>query len=335
MMAIAAVTVLFYFSYKPNVVKNGFTRKMLRINGTYKYRAFDDNSRLTIAGLNNQKIYLFSTDKKTFFVLDEQLATADSFKINASVRSIDLNRYFTIPGYPQTYLLSSSDKKIIKYNLVSQTDSLYNTSFYYSRAVPISKDILAIRKYYRDSLGSDYEMVKYNTANGQISSTKRIFDQHYDGGFSSEGTLLYDALSQRLIYICYFNNHIICLDTNLQILYKAKTIDTNDVAKITIKRFGKGQNLGYTMASPPLVVNKETCINNGKLFVISNMRADNESEKTFRENTIVDTYAISDGAYKGSFYVPDIFKEKAIQFSIQDNLWFFITRHYIGVYKFN
>ncbi len=70
-----------------------------------------------------------------------------------------------------------------------------------------------------------------------------------------------------------------------------------------------------TMSSPPLVVNKSAVVDDGHLFVHSNLMANNEASKAFDEASVIDVYSLTDGAYKFSFYIPDYQSHKASSFT--------------------
>jgi len=48
----------------------------------------------------------------------------------------------------------------------------------------------------------------------------------------------------------------------------------------------------------------------------SRLKADNEYELDFNENSIIDIYSLKNGDYKGSFYIPAYKGEKALQFQV-------------------
>jgi hypothetical protein len=54
------------------------------------------------------------------------------------------------------------------------------------------------------------------------------------------------------------------------------------------------------------------CIFNGRLFTMSSLKADNESNRSFKNNTVVDVYLLTNNSYEGSFYIPNARDKKII-----------------------
>jgi hypothetical protein len=101
--------------------------------------------------------------------------------------------------------------------------------------------------------------------------------------------LNYSSVSNSLVYLYYYRNEFICADTNLNLKYRGKTIDTNTVAKIKIAKLNSRNQL--TLAEPPLLVNKSACVWKNYLFVQSHLIADNENKEIFRHASVMDVYS--------------------------------------------
>jgi hypothetical protein len=70
------------------------------------------------------------------------------------------------------------------------------------------------------------------------------------------------------------------------------------------------------MKQPPQLINYNGSVADGNLFLQSMLKADNEYELDFNENSIIDIYNLKNGAYKGSFYIPAYKGKKAHQFQV-------------------
>lgn len=106
------------------------------------------------------------------------------------------------------------------------------------------------------------------------------------------------------------------MDTNLNLLYRARTIDTfsSYLAKgATIKN---SSGVSYTLDAPPSFVNWQGCVGNDMLYLQSVLMADNETKEEFANNSVIDLYALSDGSYQGSFYLPKHKNSRASNFRI-------------------
>jgi hypothetical protein len=129
--------------------------------------------------------------------------------------------------------------------------------------------------------------------------------------------LNYSSVSNSLVYLYYYRNEFICADTNLNLKYRGKTIDTNTVAKIKIAKLNSRNQL--TLAEPPLLVNKSACVWKNYLFVQSHLIADNENKEIFRHASVMDVYNLQTGLYRFSFYLGDYGQNKVKSFKVADN----------------
>lgn len=139
-----------------------------------------------------------------------------------------------------------------------------------------------------------------------------IPEMQVDGYFCNDGTFQYDKFSNRVVYMFYYRGEFSCLDTNLKVLYKAKTIDTVRKAKIHLKKIGEM----VTMDAIPKFVNKRISIANNKLYLNSAVKADNESTSLFANNDVIDVYDLQNGKYSASFYIPTIRNQKLTEFKV-------------------
>jgi hypothetical protein len=119
------------------------------------------------------------------------------------------------------------------------------------------------------------------------------------------------------------------------LIRKLKTIDTISTVQT---EFGKIKNNSngagiITNKSPIKVVNYESCVNQGKLFNYSSVKADNEDEEKFRRNSVIDVYNLKNGAYEHSFYIPPYKGSKLKRFAVYGQTLVVIYKKDIVVYK--
>ncbi len=140
-------------------------------------------------------------------------------------------------------------------------------------------------------------------------------DRKIIGGFKTAGILYYDTATQQACYTYLYQNGFICMDTNLNLTLKARTIDTITNREIKVAHVGSS----LTMKQPPQEVNYIGDVFGGRLFLQSMLKADNEYELDFTESTVVDIYGLKTGSYTGSFYIPAYKGHKALNFKVIDN----------------
>ncbi len=138
----------------------------------------------------------------------------------------------------------------------------------------------------------------------------------------------------------FYKGEIINLDTNLNLLYKAKTIDTVRHPSIksgileTKTKDGKN-NRQLTQLTPPKFVNKFMVTCGEHLYIVSALKADNESNSAHSSNNTIDVYNIHTGNYRYSFYIPKYLGRKLDQFRIKGHVFAAIYGPYLITYEFN
>lgn len=125
------------------------------------------------------------------------------------------------------------------------------------------------------------------------------------------------------------------MDTDLNLIYKNHTIDTNETYTIAAGAHLAGKTSEYTNTNPVHDVNLESCVDNGMLYNNSNLIADNEDEKNFRKYSVIDTYSLLNSSYKGSFYIPADNDEKLTTFMIYKGQLFVLYPHRLVLYEIN
>jgi len=135
------------------------------------------------------------------------------------------------------------------------------------------------------------------------------FDLPYqrEGIFDSDGMLLYSPATECLLYVYYYRNLFLCLDTTLALRYSGHTLDTTSRSNLQVASLDRATQ---TLVHQPRVVNRHSCVDGGYLYVHSLLMADNEDARVFSQVSVIDVYAIADGAYRYSFYVQDFQQQK-------------------------
>jgi hypothetical protein len=166
---------------------------------------------------------------------------------------------------------------------------------------------------------------------------KYIIKEQIDGFFINDGMLQFDKENALIFYMFFYNGSFMCLDTNLNLLYEKKTIDT--ISKVTLKTAKlfkndiKGGETTYTQSTPPKIVNKNFTIYKNQIYVLSRLKADNETS-AFENNQIVDVYRVKDGTYNYSFYIPKYKRKRLREFRIKDNFIFALYSTHVVKYQF-
>lgn len=206
-----------------------------------------------------------------------------------------------------------------------------NTNYsipFFMAAVPISASSYVFR-----SSDKDRQNILVKTRGDSMRPFSGILQKQIDGMFCTDGVLSYDAATARILYTYHYRNQFICMDTNLNVLYRGKTIDTISHAQIKVASNKAGNEI--TLATPPLMVNKKSCISGNWIFINSDLKANNEQRKVFDEFSVIDVYAAANGKYSFSFYLPRYAKQKMRDFRVFGKTLVAMHDRYVLTYQLN
>ena len=159
-----------------------------------------------------------------------------------------------------------------------------------------------------------------------------ILEGQVDDYFSTLGVLRYSKKLNYLVYTYLFRNQYLVIDTNLNLRYKASTIDPVSQARIKPIEVSKGR---YTLASTSAIVNRSSQIYENLLFVNSNLMGTNETKESFDNVSVIDVYDIQKNMYQFSFYLPDHNATRMSSFKVMDDRILALHGHYAVTYFFS
>lgn len=217
---------------------------------------------------------------------------------------------------PFFYMMDGTVPIIFKGRLSTLSATPLNVNNdYFLEATPTGRSGFAVKSL----LVPENEMTlgRIQTGSGITEFAPDILKKQHDGIFCKAGMMEFDETSGRLVYVYYYRNQYVIMDSLQTVLYKGKTIDTTSVAKIEILN-SKSGNL-RTMARPPLLVNQTFAIYKDHLYINSSLIADNEHPETFNDNSVIDVYSLSKGSYSHSFYLPQYSGSRLSHFRVFDN----------------
>lgn len=302
--SVSLIIVLFFISRNKNHHNNQFTR-LFPSHFISKPRQF--NLKLNsyyLAGLSRTTIFLGNRTSASF-ILQSNYELTDTghmrLKVPPETRIlnegtqviVDSPDIFMMDGFTPIVLHGTLDRPFM-------VENGFHTGPFDAFSI-IAKKSFAIRTY-------DWDRRQNILAKSMKYSAKPLYARSIltrmgDGVFSLDGNLVQDSYTGHLIYVYFYRNEYIELDTNLNILYRGKTIDS--IISPQIKLSGILSDSTVTFAAPPLTVNKTCCADSGFLFINSKLRAKNEDEDEFNQNSVIDIYSLAKNEYLYSFYIPD------------------------------
>ena len=160
-----------------------------------------------------------------------------------------------------------------------------------------------------------------------------ILTKQIDGLFCTDGVLNYDPRTQQLVYTYYYRNEFILLDKNLSVIKTGYTIDTTSRAHIKVAKINSDKSV--TLASPPEFVNLRSSLSGNWLFIQSPVKAINEQENEFPNNSVIDIYTLTDDKYRFSIYIPDLNHKKISAFQVRGTNLYVIQDKFLTIYQIN
>jgi hypothetical protein len=203
-------------------------------------------------------------------------------------------------GYPDAFLYANNIASIIKYNIPEQKLTFINTPSNYTNAIQVNDSVFMLKCFTGHGIDQTFCQLNIYTQRYKTESLPVATD------LSARGTLLYDSLRTRCLYVHQFSNKISIFDTALHLLSPAHTIDTftqDHGQYISHKKTGSDDVL-YKPKGDRMLINYLSQVDEGKLYVNSLLKADNETLMADQRETVIDVYDTHNNTYIESFYVP-------------------------------
>lgn len=299
-LSIVIVSILFINSDQPNSRPNGFNRIYKSIHlkiGIHKTSTFDLKE---IAGAMNDAIIFSTINPGTLIVLSQGSGTIKTIEIR--------DRSLTKQNFVRTYgdglfIFDGNRKAIYKFNLHGKfLDSVKVPGQIFTRAVVINNNIFLLKQFF-DSL-RDQHIAGYNAVTQTLTSNDSLTMINYDSGMAEESKFYLDEQTHNLIAVFNKKNSFQIIDSNLKLILSAHTIDTFSNPILKTKEARNQRSNLFNPVAPIIIYNKYSSVFNGKLYVFSKLKADNEPMSEFKKNCNIDIYDLKDGKYLGSFYLP-------------------------------
>jgi hypothetical protein len=316
------IMALLFFLTVQGTPKNGFER-MIRSN----ILIMSDSVPLTgihyFAGTSSNTIFLGIRGEPVVLRLNHaRPSTSVRFDLPAGKYKIKIDSphvFFEQYGYDRIFYGLLSDHKI--------TDTL-SIHLPLIDVEPLSKTSLAAL-----TLTDEEEFVLGKKAFQEVHLFPGLLKKQIDGTFCTDGMLKYNKQHAKLVWVYYYRNQFLCLDTSMNLQYMSKTIDTVSRANITVATIHSER--ARTLSSPARVVNKRVHTSGDFILVHSTLIADHEDKIHFSGNMALDVYAIQNGDYLFSFYIPKNNHQDALDFLLEENLLFVLFKDCLKIYEIN
>jgi hypothetical protein len=333
--SIILVTIMFLISENATQYKNPFIRRF--------YQSSVIKTKEII--LNNHTQYFIGSDQNNIYIGDylaplyitsfnKNLKTRTNYKIQLEIDSLPFRSVQVKISEPYFYLIDGTIPVIYR-GLISDWKAdilMINKNCNFSRAEITSSNTIAFR---------GIDDITSNNIIGQISYKDsltinyfpKILQKQIDGTFDTDGMLVFDKFTKKLLYIYYYRNQFIVTDNQMNLLFRGNTIDTISQAKIKVKYF---KETGIKkLASPPLIVNKLSAASNNLLFNNSAIMGLYEPKEMWKEASVIDVYDINNKSYILSFYIHNINQKKVNAIYADDKSLYAIIGNTLVKYDLN
>ncbi|MBO3100270.1 MauE/DoxX family redox-associated membrane protein [Gelidibacter pelagius] len=263
----------------------------------------------TLANVKTHKIELDNTQQITFFSPQIRIQSPYFFLIDGSV--------------PVIFKGKLSDWKA---RLSWQGDN----NFTFSQMESVSSTQFVFRSIDNKSSQNVIGRIDFDNSDTFRVSNK-LLQKQIDGIFDTDGMLRYNSELNRLIYVYYYRNKFVTADTDLDIDYQGRTIDTVKNAVIRIASSNSDQV--RRLAEQPLIVNHQSYSAGKYLFIKSDRLGKYEPEEILKDASIVDVYNLENHTYEFSFYLYDYKREKIKSFQIYNNILIGLSEHHVVLYR--
>jgi hypothetical protein len=170
----------------------------------------------------------------------------------------------------------------MEYDLVSKNTDSHVLPTNFNQETFFSTDHFILRA--KDLVSQSHRFIKLDLNKQDSIPEDNFSDRKLIGGFETAGMLYFDTATKQACYSYLYQNGFICMDSNLNLTLKARTIDTFSHRNIKVAHVGSS----LTMKQPPQLINYNGSVADGNLFLQSMLKADNEYELDFNENSIID-----------------------------------------------
>lgn len=328
--SIFLIVLLYFISKQERNKSNGFIR-ILPSHKIIGQRFFDIGyGQFYIVGIDKKYIYLVnSIASNELLLIDRALKDTLHLKIEGP----DLLKIYRgakiLIDSPNIYLADGLKPAILNGNLEDKKINKIIKTPFFTASLLLSSNTFILRSIYQ---GQNI-LVKQDVGSPIIKQAKSLLQKQVDGIFCTDGSLIKVPNSDKIIYTYYYRNEFICADTNLNLIYRGKTIDTVCTAHIRIGTISSDHQL--TLAAPPLYVNGQCSATRERLFVHSVRKADNEIGEILDQVSIIDVYLVENGKYQFSVYLPNFKNIKMTDFKVFGKQIIALYDHYIYTYQLN
>ena len=220
---------------------------------------------------------------------------------------------------PYAYLFAGNGPDVFKGRLDAAAPLLQHHYPFpiFMKGVALENGEYLIRGYDKDSGDYHLPFILWDPATNRQVRKMDPFRASGGLGLGADGTLHYDTATRRLVFVQFYRNGILLLDTDFSAPRFLPTIDTVAHGRTADGSYQENGTEKYTNSTPQFFVNWNTAVSDGRLYINSLLRADNEPKTTFEDASDIDVYDLSGRGYRYSLKVPRLDGRKLVSFAVR------------------
>ncbi len=332
MVAVIVIMILVFISNKEANHKNGFTRRFAGKTIRIIHELAIHKSIRSFCGRDGEYLYMDTYKAGEIYRVDSNLTNIQFINLRLPDNDTVNSLFTTFVDKTSVYIMAGNVPSVTTTSIGGDSTHTYRLRDIFTRGLMFGKNDFFCRAYKKNSGKWKQVLLKIKTKTITISAEKLLPGEQQDAGISTDGLLHADERYHRLLYISYYSNSFFCLDTNLALLYKSRTIDTASNPSVETNYMDAKKSGSITNITPIRDVNLQSCIDDGNLFVNSALEADNESHIDFIRNSVIDVYDTKSGIYKTSFYVPLYKGQRLKEFTVKGEYIVVLYQGYLVVF---
>lgn len=329
--------VLFTMKWYSNYLiekENPFIRKFVnrscdKINDTKLH-----NTTLYFAGSSQGIIYL--ADRLAplhLFAYDATLKTKKHIKIQLESDSIRFRSVQVKLAAPYFFVMDGTVPVIYRGKMTNWKAEpiMKGKEYYFSKATAIDSSKIVFRTQLGQSGENSLGLITFRNKGIERALHTELLQKQIDGFFDTDGMMSYSSQGSTFIYVYYYRNEFIVTDPDLNLRFRANTIDT--VSKANIKPVLIKKTGARKLASSTTVGNRIFAVRGNQLFINSTLKGWYEAEEMWDIASIVDVYNLSSKSYVSSFYIYDQDSSKMSDMLVEGNNVYIIAGMTLYRYK--
>lgn len=273
-----------------------------------------------IAGATHDMIYL-AHSKYPLNILGVRSDLRDTVHYRLRLAGIERQKHYRITvrvDSPYFYFMDGAIPFYYRGMIKTWEGTNVLDSTYYIDAVPISKNSFALRGLYARTGGNVLGKKELNTR-GAMLYPDLLQEQHNDP-FTTDGILHFNKELNRLLYVYFYRNEYVVMDTTFMVINRGHTLDTTTIAQV--RSDSVASQRARRRSAPPMAVHLTQCVYGPWLFVQSPAAARNEVMENLDSGSVFDVYDLTNSEYMLSFYLPHVEGERVKNIIIVNQMLF-------------